>query len=80
MVRAASAFNALMFVPHKVVLSCFEVGWLKLGVMVGFFPRFSFTEWELMEWSEQQAVFNFLYDSVTLTVVFGPPAGESQNG
>uniref|UniRef100_A0A8C3R8H9 Knl1 C-terminal RWD domain-containing protein n=1 Tax=Cyanoderma ruficeps TaxID=181631 RepID=A0A8C3R8H9_9PASS len=39
----------------------------------GFFPFFSFTEWELMEWSEQQAVFNFLYDSVTLTVVFGPP-------
>uniref|UniRef100_A0A8C3UF24 Knl1 C-terminal RWD domain-containing protein n=1 Tax=Catharus ustulatus TaxID=91951 RepID=A0A8C3UF24_CATUS len=38
-----------------------------------FFPLFSFTEWELMEWSEQQAVFNFLYDSVTLTVMFGPP-------
>lgn len=33
-----------------------------------------------MEWSDQQAVFNFLYDSVTLTVVFGPPIGESQNG
>ncbi|NXP67105.1 KNL1 protein, partial [Chloropsis cyanopogon] len=33
----------------------------------------SFTEWELMEWNDQQAVFNFLYDSVTLTVVFGPP-------
>ncbi|NXC51750.1 KNL1 protein, partial [Aleadryas rufinucha] len=36
--------------------------------------KYDFTEWELMEWSEQQAVFNFLYDSVTLTVVFGPPA------
>ncbi|XP_077640425.1 outer kinetochore KNL1 complex subunit KNL1 [Lonchura striata] len=35
--------------------------------------KYDFTEWELMEWSEQQAVFNFLYDSVTLTVVFGPP-------
>ncbi|NWV41981.1 KNL1 protein, partial [Grantiella picta] len=32
----------------------------------------SLTEWELVEWSEQQAVFNFLFDSVTLTVVFGP--------
>ncbi|NXH30746.1 KNL1 protein, partial [Myiagra hebetior] len=36
--------------------------------------KYDFTEWELMKWSEQQAVFNFLYDSVTLTVVFGPPA------
>ncbi|KAM4898215.1 outer kinetochore KNL1 complex subunit KNL1 [Sylvia borin] len=35
--------------------------------------KYDFTEWELVEWSEQQAVFNFLYDSVTLTVVFGPP-------
>ncbi|NWZ40834.1 KNL1 protein, partial [Brachypodius atriceps] len=35
--------------------------------------KYDFTEWELMEWSEEQAVFNFLYDSVTLTVVFGPP-------
>ncbi|NXS67388.1 KNL1 protein, partial [Pandion haliaetus] len=35
--------------------------------------RYNFTEWEITEWSEQQAVFNFLYDSVELTVVFGPP-------
>uniref|UniRef100_A0A803W9R9 Kinetochore scaffold 1 n=2 Tax=Ficedula albicollis TaxID=59894 RepID=A0A803W9R9_FICAL len=35
--------------------------------------KYDFTEWELVEWSEQQAVFNFLYDSVALTVVFGPP-------
>ncbi|KAM9266715.1 outer kinetochore KNL1 complex subunit KNL1 [Cariama cristata] len=35
--------------------------------------RCNFTEWEITEWSEQQAVFNFLYDSVELTVVFGPP-------
>ncbi|NWR03473.1 KNL1 protein, partial [Paradoxornis webbianus] len=35
--------------------------------------QYDFTEWELIEWSEQKAVFNFLYDSVTLTVVFGPP-------
>ncbi|KFO73186.1 Protein CASC5, partial [Cuculus canorus] len=42
-------------------------------VMVSFFPLFSFTEWEIIEWSEQQAVFTFLYDSIELTVVFGPP-------
>ncbi|XP_027552248.1 kinetochore scaffold 1 [Neopelma chrysocephalum] len=35
--------------------------------------KYDFTEWEIAEWSEQQAVFNFLYDSVELTVVFGPP-------
>ncbi|NXJ92369.1 KNL1 protein, partial [Corythaixoides concolor] len=35
--------------------------------------RYDFTEWEITEWSEQQAVFNFLYDSIELTVVFGPP-------
>ncbi|NXO70967.1 KNL1 protein, partial [Phainopepla nitens] len=35
--------------------------------------KYDFTEWELMEWTEEQAVFNFLYDSVMLTVVFGPP-------
>ncbi|KAM9278133.1 outer kinetochore KNL1 complex subunit KNL1 [Morus bassanus] len=35
--------------------------------------RYNFTEWEIAEWSEQQAVFNFLYDSIELTVVFGPP-------
>ncbi|NWH28185.1 KNL1 protein, partial [Grus americana] len=34
---------------------------------------YNFTEWEITEWSEQQAVFNFLYDSIELTVVFGPP-------
>ncbi|NXC73303.1 KNL1 protein, partial [Anhinga anhinga] len=35
--------------------------------------KFNFTEWEITEWSEQQAVFNFLYDSIELTVAFGPP-------
>ncbi|KAM6133533.1 outer kinetochore KNL1 complex subunit KNL1 [Phoenicopterus ruber ruber] len=35
--------------------------------------RYNFTEWEITEWSERQAVFNFLYDSIELTVVFGPP-------
>ncbi|NXW43205.1 KNL1 protein, partial [Nyctiprogne leucopyga] len=31
------------------------------------------TEWEIIEWSEQRAVFSFLCDSIELTVVFGPP-------
>ncbi|KFP71962.1 Protein CASC5, partial [Acanthisitta chloris] len=35
--------------------------------------KYDFTEWEITEWNEQQAVFDFLYDSVELTVVFGPP-------
>ncbi|KAM6392648.1 outer kinetochore KNL1 complex subunit KNL1 [Pluvialis apricaria] len=35
--------------------------------------KYDFTEWEIAEWSEQQAVFNFLYDAIELTVVFGPP-------
>ncbi|XP_042641411.1 kinetochore scaffold 1 [Tyto alba] len=35
--------------------------------------KYDFTEWEITKWSEQQAVFNFLYDSIELTVVFGPP-------
>ncbi|XP_061855530.1 kinetochore scaffold 1 [Colius striatus] len=34
---------------------------------------FDFTEWEIAEWSEQQAVFHFLYDSIELTVGFEPP-------
>ncbi|XP_010072927.1 PREDICTED: protein CASC5, partial [Pterocles gutturalis] len=35
--------------------------------------RYNFMEWEITEWSEQRAVFSFLYDSIELTVVFGPP-------
>ncbi|XP_030307374.1 kinetochore scaffold 1 [Calypte anna] len=35
--------------------------------------KYDFTEWEVTEWNQQQAVFNFLYDSIELTVVFGPP-------
>ncbi|XP_015141757.2 kinetochore scaffold 1 isoform X4 [Gallus gallus] len=35
--------------------------------------RCNFTEWEISEWSELQAVFNFLHDSIELTVVFGTP-------
>ncbi|XP_074774548.1 outer kinetochore KNL1 complex subunit KNL1 [Athene noctua] len=35
--------------------------------------KYDFTEWEITEWCEQQAVFSFLYDSIELTVVLGPP-------
>ncbi|XP_051477157.1 kinetochore scaffold 1 [Apus apus] len=35
--------------------------------------KYDFMEWELTEWSQQQAVFSFLYDALELTVVFGPP-------
>ncbi|KAM8807326.1 outer kinetochore KNL1 complex subunit KNL1 [Eudromia elegans] len=31
----------------------------------------NFNEWEISEWSDQQAVFTFLYDSIEFTVVFG---------
>lgn len=75
---AASALNALICVLQIIDL----VGWLKLScVFVVFFSvSFSFPEWEISEWTEQQAVFNFLYDSIELTVVFGPPIGKWQNG
>jgi len=75
-VIAASALNTLIFVLQIIGL----VGWVKLGVMVFFPLLFSFTEWEITEWSEQQAVFSFLYDSIELIIVFGPPIGKSQNG
>ncbi|XP_021256975.1 kinetochore scaffold 1 [Numida meleagris] len=35
--------------------------------------RCNFTEWEISEWSERRAVFNFLHDSIELTVAFGTP-------
>lgn len=74
---ATSALNALIFVLQIIVL----VGWLKLSWFFFFFPiSFSFPEWEISEWTEQQAVFNFLYDSIELTVIFGPPIGKLQNG
>ncbi|NXN97071.1 KNL1 protein, partial [Rhinopomastus cyanomelas] len=38
------------------------------------------TEWEIAEWSEQQAVFTFLYESVELTVAFGPPVDGDEFG
>ncbi|XP_073495230.1 outer kinetochore KNL1 complex subunit KNL1 isoform X2 [Phyllobates terribilis] len=33
----------------------------------------SFTEWELVKWTETEAAFNFLYDSLELSVSFGDP-------
>ncbi|KFP24936.1 Protein CASC5, partial [Colius striatus] len=51
--------------------SCQEV--LESFEVIVSFPPFSFTEWEIAEWSEQQAVFHFLYDSIELTVGFEPP-------
>ncbi|XP_069713296.1 kinetochore scaffold 1 [Phaenicophaeus curvirostris] len=41
---------------------------------------YDFTEWEIAEWSEQQAVFTFLYDSIGLTVVFGPSIDGDASG
>ncbi|XP_072195091.1 outer kinetochore KNL1 complex subunit KNL1 [Excalfactoria chinensis] len=35
--------------------------------------RFNFTEWEISEWSQRQAVFNFLHDCIELTVGFEAP-------
>ncbi|NXH12346.1 KNL1 protein, partial [Bucco capensis] len=40
----------------------------------------SFAEWDMTEWSEKQAVFSFLYESVELTVVFGPPIDGDEFG
>ncbi|XP_074921569.1 outer kinetochore KNL1 complex subunit KNL1 [Chelonoidis abingdonii] len=37
--------------------------------------KYNFTEWEISEWSDQQAVFTFLYDSIELIITFGPPVG-----
>ncbi|XP_054027696.1 kinetochore scaffold 1 [Dryobates pubescens] len=38
------------------------------------------TEWDLIEWNEQQGVFSFLYDSIELTVVFEPPRDGDEFG
>uniref|UniRef100_A0A8C7EDJ6 Knl1 C-terminal RWD domain-containing protein n=1 Tax=Nothoprocta perdicaria TaxID=30464 RepID=A0A8C7EDJ6_NOTPE len=35
-----------------------------------------FNEWEISEWSDQQAVFTFLYDSIEFKVVFGSAIGK----
>ncbi|XP_053884711.1 kinetochore scaffold 1 isoform X2 [Malaclemys terrapin pileata] len=35
--------------------------------------KYNFTEWEISDWSDQHAMFTFLYDSIELTITFGPP-------
>ncbi|XP_074145396.1 outer kinetochore KNL1 complex subunit KNL1 isoform X2 [Sminthopsis crassicaudata] len=35
--------------------------------------KFNFSEWEIIEWSDSQAIFTFLYDSIELTITFGEP-------
>ncbi|XP_036592580.1 kinetochore scaffold 1 [Trichosurus vulpecula] len=35
--------------------------------------KFNCSEWEIIEWSDSQAVFTFLYDSIELTITFGEP-------
>ncbi|XP_043836491.1 kinetochore scaffold 1 [Dromiciops gliroides] len=35
--------------------------------------KFNGSEWEIIEWSDSQAVFTFLYDSIELTITFGEP-------
>ncbi|XP_034625174.1 LOW QUALITY PROTEIN: kinetochore scaffold 1 [Trachemys scripta elegans] len=34
--------------------------------------KYNFTEWEISDWSDQHAMFTFLYDSIELTITFGP--------
>ncbi|XP_007647135.1 kinetochore scaffold 1 [Cricetulus griseus] len=33
----------------------------------------SLSEWDVIEWSDDQAVFTFVYDSIELTITFGEP-------
>ncbi|CAK6432361.1 unnamed protein product [Pipistrellus nathusii] len=35
--------------------------------------QLSWSEWDVIEWSDDQAVFTFLYDTVELTITFGEP-------
>lgn len=36
----------------------------------------SLSEWDVLEWSDDQAVFTFLYDTIELIIIFGEPVGE----
>ncbi|XP_051829611.1 kinetochore scaffold 1 [Antechinus flavipes] len=38
--------------------------------------KFNFSEWEIIEWSDSQAIFTFLYDSIELTITFGEPVDD----
>lgn len=40
------------------------------------YSLFSLSEWDVIEWSDDQAIFTFLYDTVELTITFGEPVGE----
>ncbi|XP_036115930.1 kinetochore scaffold 1 isoform X3 [Molossus molossus] len=35
--------------------------------------QLSLSEWDVIEWSDDQAVFTFLYDTIQLTITFGEP-------
>ncbi|XP_036911956.1 kinetochore scaffold 1 [Sturnira hondurensis] len=35
--------------------------------------RFSLSEWDVIEWSDDQAIFTFLYDTIELIITFGEP-------
>lgn len=35
--------------------------------------QLSFSEWDIIEWSDEQAVFTFVYDSIELIITFGEP-------
>nr|XP_019581038.1 PREDICTED: protein CASC5 [Rhinolophus sinicus] len=35
--------------------------------------QLSLSEWDVIEWSDDQAVFTFLYDTIELTITFGKP-------
>ncbi|XP_004687618.1 PREDICTED: protein CASC5 [Condylura cristata] len=35
--------------------------------------QLSLSEWDIIEWSDEQAIFTFLYDTLELTVTFGEP-------
>lgn len=36
----------------------------------------SLSEWDVIEWSDDQAVFTFVYDTIELTITFGEPVGK----
>lgn len=42
------------------------------------FSFFSLSEWDVVEWSDDQAVFTFLYDTIELIITFGEPVGKQQ--
>ncbi|XP_036874877.2 outer kinetochore KNL1 complex subunit KNL1 isoform X1 [Manis javanica] len=35
--------------------------------------QLSLSEWDVIEWSDDQAIFTFLYDTIELTIIFGEP-------